>query len=116
MTVDEAMAHAVEVQKLHRLANASYISNNGLAKQAETATIVIDMATQLRAIGWQDISTAPKDGSELLVFDGQSIQVAKWFVVDDPQSQGSGFWENSWDGAGMSPTHWMPLPPPPVKA
>ena len=47
------MAHAQEVLKLHRLANASYIANGGLAKQAETASILMDMATQLRAA--QDI-------------------------------------------------------------
>lgn len=67
---------------------------------------------------WQPIETAPKDGTEVLLF----------FVSDVPWQASSkgiciGFWgddgSNAWyafesdSNALGNPTHWMPLPPPP---
>jgi hypothetical protein len=63
--------------------------------------------------GWQDIATAPKDGSHVLLF---WQEVSRWPVV--------GWWFAPWDqwragnyycGKTMGkPTHWMPLPAPPI--
>ncbi len=60
---------------------------------------------------WQDISTAPKDGSEVLVYmetRPPSIEVAyfsdtveRWFGM------------NGGESSLHYVTHWMPLPPPP---
>jgi len=58
---------------------------------------------------WQPISSAPKDGTEILGYDGVTMENIKWRL---------GLWVTSWghdeqyslDG---EPTHWMPLPPPP---
>lgn len=69
---------------------------------------------------WQDIRTAPKDGTEILLFiDGfyPKRVIARWY----------GPWSNWMVGAfpndpareeyhrigAKVPTHWMPLPEPP---
>ena len=67
---------------------------------------------------WQSMETAPRDGTEILVtFDGKS-RVVHW---DDTgyrhRKHGSFPWvcqsgENAW--RENIPTHWMPLPPPPL--
>jgi len=67
--------------------------------------------------GWQDISSAPMDGTEILVFvpdDGQGV--AFWIV--EARSPRTG-WCAGTDESGplflqTEPTHWMPLPAPPV--
>lgn len=71
---------------------------------------------------WQDISTAPKDGTEVLLFG---------LLDDSPRGMTEyhgaycicGYWEaldeawcaipGDWDGPFFYPTHWMSLPSPP---
>jgi hypothetical protein len=56
---------------------------------------------------WRDISTAPKDGSRVLLW------ADKW------TGPAAGIWANSWTvGYDLppflyEPSHWQPLPPPP---
>lgn len=82
---------------------------------------------------WQPIETAPKDGTEIILFcpqgDGTTgstfrLTSGSWFIppllgtVSDPEvdEQEPPAWL-SWDGGfseeTMMPTHWMPLPEPP---
>lgn len=56
---------------------------------------------------WQPIETAPKNGTEVLVYDDGAIMVSSW--LDDGQR--AGWWDNGL--MDPPPTHWMPLPPPP---
>jgi hypothetical protein len=59
---------------------------------------------------WQDIETAPKDGTEILGYqrgwciNGGEVNITAW----------SRLWE-AWqiNGADWQPTHWQALPPPP---
>lgn len=59
---------------------------------------------------WQPISTAPKDGTSILGWDGFDMAVVSF---ED------GTWEldvigfNATDG-NWEPTHWMPVPTPPT--
>lgn len=66
---------------------------------------------------WMDISTAPKDGTEILVYEKYEtrfgsneydyyIQIAYW---------GNYGWriDAFTPPSGSDPTHWMPLPEPP---
>ncbi|TXH44453.1 MAG: DUF551 domain-containing protein [Desulfurellales bacterium] len=56
---------------------------------------------------WKDISTAPKDGTHVLLW----VEDGGWYV---------GGWNGkSWDDGNyfdsLAATHWQPLPPPPPK-
>ena len=60
---------------------------------------------------WQPISTAPKDGTSILIFEAQegtmgAVRVSRW--RDDTIPTG-------WTGSERTPSHWLPLPLPPNK-
>jgi hypothetical protein len=65
---------------------------------------------------WQPIKTAPKSGTDILVWNGESVNIARWLT----NIEGGG-WVVAWDHTPMDgiehddllyavPTHWMPLP------
>jgi hypothetical protein len=63
---------------------------------------------------WQPIETAPKDGTNVLLFfrdwcRGGPLVTAGWWV------DGADVWEIL-EGSGGSADAWMPLPPPPGAA
>ncbi len=63
---------------------------------------------------WQPIETAPKDGTEILVFiDGNIFQAHQDEQLDwcMPFAKAHGCGCCGWNDD--KPTHWMPLPPPP---
>lgn len=80
---------------------------------------------------WQDIQTAPKDGTEIIGcfsndygYQDKPTQYGPWTIRWDGRE-----WVSSWDGyrvissqtdfgesyhdPDIEPTHWMPLPTPP---
>jgi hypothetical protein len=68
---------------------------------------------------WRDISGAPKDGTEILIFMPRTsshrrsrdlIRVARWAYHRDASY---GYWKMDREGS-PSATHWQPLPPPPA--
>lgn len=75
--------------------------------------------TRARADGWRPIATAPRDGTDVLLW----VPASKWgpacAVVGN---SGRVTWHVSnidghdWEGPldGALPTHWMPLPAPPA--
>lgn len=82
---------------------------------------------------WRPIETAPKDGTEIILFcprgDGTPgktyrLTSGSWFIpptctytpdpeedFDEPPSWLS--WDGGFSENTMMPTHWMPLPEPP---
>jgi Protein of unknown function (DUF551) len=64
-------------------------------------------------VSWQPIETAPKDATEVLVCDENSIFIGQWLKGAHPWNDGA-WWV---EGAQITstPTHWMPLPPLPEK-
>lgn len=64
-------------------------------------------------IDWQPIETAPKDGVSILAFHpspytGGRIATMIW--------DGTGWRADIHSFVKLRPTHWMPLPKPPVKS
>lgn len=62
---------------------------------------------------WQPIESAPRDGTNILAWDGLCIESVSY----DECLQ---LWVTSWAGdeeygQGFPPTHWMPLPAPPAE-
>lgn len=56
---------------------------------------------------WEPISTAPKDGTWVLVYCGEIGKQMVGFNCDDS------YWESYPGFNEIKPTHWIPLPKPP---
>lgn len=99
------------------------------------ASALAEAATQGQATLWRLIETAPKDGTRILVYmpDSENVLSVYWdneftFRFDElaaklPTYQGhyEGAWTDdavrSWgdqEKESYNPTHWMPLPLPPI--
>lgn len=73
---------------------------------------------------WQPIETAPKDGTEFIGLKGRLVFRTKnqQYYVKWPHEVGGPTYRDEWtyeDASSFtpwSPTHWMPLPPPPVES
>lgn len=68
--------------------------------------------------GWRPIETAPKDGTLVLIFAAlgnpaafEGVLLAAYGRTDD---NGEDWWALDSGGWVKSPSHWMPLPPPPT--
>jgi len=72
---------------------------------------------------WQPIDTAPKDGTVILVFllnfwtISCRITTAAWSSTESLRATGDGEWlvDAPAHHPPLTPTHWMPLPPPPAE-
>lgn len=58
---------------------------------------------------WQPIETAPKDGTNILVYSESIGRMIAWYKFNNYPF---GDWFNLRFDI-ISPTHWMPLPEPP---
>ncbi len=86
-------------------------------------------------MNWQPIATAPKDGTEVLLWTPEGVDVGEWTeqwgpCPDDPGNDGgwigakhaqpgcTGVRREShyWREAVAQPTHWMPIPEAPWQA
>ena len=92
-------------------------ANRGAEINIKVAQLTIDENDKLKArikeleeaLKWQDIATAPKDGSKFLVYPlikGATV-IAYWNESVDAFQSRKGVYI-------IEPTHWMPLPPLPL--
>lgn len=79
---------------------------------------------------WKDIESAPKNGTEILVWRRDaSVFIVRWEwagdvvpkdrsgdPIEDYDEEFHGWWSDAygWQQGIDTPTHWMPLPPPPT--
>lgn len=68
--------------------------------------------------GWQDIATAPKDGTRVLLFspDSKYGLFIGWWCENNIDPEGA-WWPDDEDAPypiDADPTKWQPLPAPPV--
>ena len=64
-----------------------------------------------RMSGWMPISTAPKDGTWILTWDGYAPDVLRWIentLGKNPSWRDIEYFQRK-------PTHWQPLPAPPTE-
>ena len=98
----------------------------------ENALITTDQAEAYAAAKvresqeWQPIETAPKDGTEIIGWNGK-IVTAIAYLSDEDDDGHSGWCQSGYTDGGMlyylhnalsdegQPTHWMPLPHPPTE-
>lgn len=103
----EAVARAIAEQiKVDASGLAPAVIAHHITGFEEAARAAI---TAYQAEAWQDISTAPKDGTYVLGYGPHS---SRGHYVDAIH-----FWRDRWtiewmEGFG-APTHWQPLPPAP---
>lgn len=62
---------------------------------------------------WQPIETAPRDGTPVLLTNGDTMEVGGW--QEGWRGKPGTFWCQGCDEypVCINATHWMPLPPPP---
>jgi hypothetical protein len=64
---------------------------------------------------WKPIESAPKDGTDLLLFSEEVGFAAGCFFTREEAGCFCGWFGTCADGRVITnPTHWMPLPPPPI--
>lgn len=71
---------------------------------------------------WQDISTAPKDCSNIVLFG--TVTSTDQLTFGDKPGVYTGYWDDideawcmsasTFSGPFVTPTHWQPLPEPPL--
>lgn len=86
------------------------------------ASTLEDIASRIVAPAWQPITTAPKDGTEILVrcqnragLPGTVVaHFCSWVEDHPPIAETFYFWDGVQFKEAVKPTHWMPLPDPPA--
>jgi hypothetical protein len=72
---------------------------------------ITELEAQLAAVAWQPISTAPKDSfSRLYMVNGRCVQ--GFFDATGMLCAQTDY--QPWRKMYGNPTHWMPLPKPPI--
>lgn len=81
-----------------------------------------DIEARRKAMTWQPIETAPRDGTEVLVWCSRNNEMyvcVYYKKADDDKAPSpwlyavSDYYQTDPYHVVSNPTHWMPLPPPP---
>lgn len=109
-----AMCIAIEDRELLDESDPNYVDGYDalipVARYAWQDALAAAPASPLPGGGWQDISTAPKDGTEVLVMLKPKVIRLGWYFK--PSSRTEGWCDEN--GKRIIPSHWMPLPAAPT--
>jgi hypothetical protein len=67
-------------------------------------------------MNWQPIETSPTDETVVLVWDGDSVSIARYYSLSGcwmAMANGTFAYDGTESITMVVPTHWMPLPEPP---
>ena len=98
-----------------------WLEDAGASAEAKWALERIESRlTQPVVPEWRTIDSAPKDGTQILAFYPYWNGHKNYQVVVHWCGWGNGVWQISASGGniidGKEPTHWKPLPQPPIQA
>ena len=106
---DDAKATMAEARVMCAALNALDAAAGGMTDDLRTSNCPTCGQTDMR---WQPIETAPKDGTEVLMFCAPDEMVtALWSYSHWSLVQCGSYADDSY--LFSDPTHWMPLPAPP---
>lgn len=84
--------------------------------ETEEEKLIAELSALLLEREWQDISTAPKDGNDILVANEDEFQaVAQWWVEGWHTLTHQEVYATHPIPLCFEPTKWQPLPTPPKK-
>jgi hypothetical protein len=115
----DRIARAVEKRTGWSVETARDVGRRAVEDMAAAGLVIMTAeraAELIHAPRWQPIETAPKDGTRVDVWSGDRFTDARWcarhkqWEVFIPDYNGG-----EWTGVYAPPTHWMPLPAPPVE-
>ena len=136
MTHDQLTA-IVEERPEFTVDEALRIADQNAEAYDKVASVSRTLASEVRRLqaalrereGWRPIETAPRDGSEILLTNGEVVHEGHWVhdeggtteyrdldgrYVGQHDSDGYIGWIDWGGGMVPEPTHWMPLPAAPT--
>jgi len=90
--------------RLHKRPNTELAA---MRQREKAAAIISELVGRIEGV-WQDIDTAPKDGTEVLLYVPRRLGD---LVAMGANKTGTQWWARNL--GDLKPTHWMQLPPPP---
>jgi hypothetical protein len=103
---EDNLGHFASVAEAKSAAQAHY-SARVLSLLAE-----LDASKARIAEGWQDIATAPMDGTRVLLSAPGHLTMIGAFLKDRTIHAAGPWWWSNGATIAPGPTHWQPLPPP----
>lgn len=120
MATTEQIVHTLERMALRR-EHSGCVTDKGRRWAAAELEALRAAIALMRGQSWQDIETAPKDGTYVLVANSHGSWIAKWHPVYQSGYRPSNPWASMMlnhdhiqkPGRFDKPTHWQPIPAPP---